>query len=76
MVLQIIVVYILLIACIFSCLTTQLIKYPRVLSVKPSNKVYNLHTTKRHGGVHSGRIFNLFLLNYVEVNSGGYLPSR
>ena len=46
MVLQIILVDILLIVRIFprSCgarkNTTQLVKYPRVLSVKPSNKVY------------------------------------
>ena len=46
MVLQIILVDILLVACIFPrpCRarknTTQLVKYPRVLSVKPSNKVY------------------------------------
>ena len=46
MVLQIILPDILLIACIFPrpCgvrkNTTQLVKYPRVLSVKPSNKVY------------------------------------
>ena len=49
MVLQIILADILLIACIFPrpCgarkNTTQLIKYPRVLSVKPSNKLYVLH---------------------------------
>ena len=46
MVLQIILADILLVARIFpgSCgarkNTTQLVKYPRVLSVKPSNKVY------------------------------------
>ena len=49
MVLQIILADILLIARIFPrpCgarkKTTQLLKYPRVLSVKPSNKVYLLH---------------------------------
>ena len=48
MVLQIIRADILLVACIFPrpCgarkNTTQLVKYPRVLSVKPSNKVYIL----------------------------------
>ena len=49
MVLQIILADILLVGRIFPrpCgapkNTTQLVKYPRVLSVKPSNKVYELH---------------------------------
>ena len=51
MVLQIILADILLVARIFPrpCgarkNTTQLVKYPRVLSVKPSNKVYLFHFT-------------------------------
>ena len=52
MVLQIILADILLIARIFPrpCgarkNTTQLVKYPRVLSVKPSNKVYVIYHSK------------------------------
>ena len=51
MVLRIILADILLVASIFPCPcgarknTTQLVKYPRVLSVKPSNKVYLLAIT-------------------------------
>ena len=53
MVLQIILADILLVARIFPrpCgaqkNTTQLVKYPRVLPVKPSNKVYILRNTEK-----------------------------
>ena len=57
MVLQIILADILLIARIFPypCgarkKTTQLVKYPRVLSVKPSNKVYLFHDPGEEGHI-------------------------
>ena len=62
MVLQIILADILLVASIFPRLcgarknTTQLVKYPRVLSVKPSNKVYSL------------RIAHIFATRHQSVN--------
>ena len=62
MVLQIILADILLIARIFPRLcgarknTTQLVKYPRVLSVKPSNKVCVLR----------GQVSSLIGRNFVE----------
>ena len=46
MVLRIILADILLVARIF---TTQLVKYLRVLSVKPSNKVYLFHVPVSYG---------------------------
>ena len=55
MVLQIILADILLVARIFPRPrgarknTTQLVKYPRVLSVKPLNKVYVLRTPRYYG---------------------------
>ena len=60
MVLQIILADILLVARISGARknTTQLVKYPRVLSVKPSNKVYlfnDLHEALRK--IHKGQPF-------------------
>ena len=58
MILQIILADILLVARIFQN-TTQLVKYPRVLSVKPSNKVYVQHNKQHHGKI----LLNGFHLN-------------
>ena len=46
--------------------TTQLVKYPRVLSLKPSNKVYVIH--RMHGGLGIGLLGRVKIR--VRFNSG------